>query len=209
MKKNKIIQGILWLLEGVIVGFGAIMPGVSGGALCVAFGMYKPLIGILSDPKTSIKKYWKMLGVFLYRFVRCCRLVNVEEQSGSHLCVYRVHYRNSSGAVERRRKKRQKTFFLCCDDSGICGDAGIVMAFKKSKHHYLSSEHMGISVLRYYVGAQPCNTGLKLFYFAFVFWIVSANARRYCKILSEGSHSACNWCCIMPFHASERGRCRL
>ena len=65
MKKNKIIQGILWLLEGVIVGFGAIMPGVSGGALCVAFGMYKPLIGILSDPKTSIKKHWKMLGVFL------------------------------------------------------------------------------------------------------------------------------------------------
>ena len=59
------IQGILWLLEGIIVGFGAIMPGISGGALCVAFGMYKPLIGILSDPKASIKKYWKMLGVFV------------------------------------------------------------------------------------------------------------------------------------------------
>lgn len=65
LKRNRIIQGILWLLEGVIVGFGAIMPGISGGALCVAFGMYKPLIGILSDPKNSIKKHWKMLGVFL------------------------------------------------------------------------------------------------------------------------------------------------
>ncbi len=65
MKKNKLIQGLLWLLEGVIVGFGAILPGVSGGALCVAFGMYKPLIGILSAPKDSLKKHWKMLAVFL------------------------------------------------------------------------------------------------------------------------------------------------
>ena len=39
-------KGLLWFLEGIIVGFGAIMPGLSGGTLCVAFGMYLPLIWV-------------------------------------------------------------------------------------------------------------------------------------------------------------------
>ena len=29
-RRNGIIQGLLWVLEGIIVGFGAIMPGISG-----------------------------------------------------------------------------------------------------------------------------------------------------------------------------------
>ena len=31
-------QKWLLLVKGIIVGFGAIMPGISGGTLCVAFG---------------------------------------------------------------------------------------------------------------------------------------------------------------------------
>ncbi|HIS80945.1 MAG TPA: DUF368 domain-containing protein [Candidatus Scatomonas merdavium] len=65
MKKNFIIRGILWILQGVLVGFGAILPGVSGGTLCVAFGMYKPLISVLSEPGKNLKRYWKMLLVFV------------------------------------------------------------------------------------------------------------------------------------------------
>ena len=57
MKKNFIIRGILWILQGVLVGFGAILPGVSGGTLCVAFGMYKPLISVLSEPGKNLKRY--------------------------------------------------------------------------------------------------------------------------------------------------------
>lgn len=64
-KWNRIIQGLLWILEGIIVGFGAIMPGISGGTLCVAFGMYKPLIDVLSEPRINVRKYWKMLGLFV------------------------------------------------------------------------------------------------------------------------------------------------
>ena len=64
-KLNRIIQGLLWILEGIIVGFGAIMPGISGGTLCVAFGMYKPLIDVLSEPRINVRKYWKMLGLFV------------------------------------------------------------------------------------------------------------------------------------------------
>ena len=64
-RKNKLLLCLLWLLEGIVVGFGAILPGVSGGTLCVAFGMYRPIIETLSSLKTGIKKHEVMLGVFL------------------------------------------------------------------------------------------------------------------------------------------------
>lgn len=64
-RKNKLLLCLLWLLEGIVVGFGAILPGVSGGTLCVAFGMYRPIIETLSSLKTGIKKHGVMLGVFL------------------------------------------------------------------------------------------------------------------------------------------------
>ena len=63
-KIKKSFKGLLWFLEGIIVGFGAIMPGLSGGTLCVAFGMYLPLIWVISHPKENIIKYGKMLAVF-------------------------------------------------------------------------------------------------------------------------------------------------
>lgn len=63
-KKNSIPKLFIRLLEGIIVGFGAIMPGISGGTLCVSFGMYKPIIDVLSHPKKNIPKYWKTLIVF-------------------------------------------------------------------------------------------------------------------------------------------------
>ena len=63
-RNNIVLRIIFWLLEGIIVGFGAIMPGISGGTLCVAFGMYLPLIHVISHPKENLKKYWRMLLVF-------------------------------------------------------------------------------------------------------------------------------------------------
>ncbi len=56
---------LIWFLEGTVVGFGAILPGISGGTLCVAFGMYRPVIEMISDLKSGMKKYGVMLGVFL------------------------------------------------------------------------------------------------------------------------------------------------
>jgi len=65
-KSNKsFILWLIWLFEGIFVGFGAILPGISGGTLCVAFGMYRPLIETISHPKTGLKKYWLMLGFFM------------------------------------------------------------------------------------------------------------------------------------------------
>ena len=65
--KNKggLLLWLVWILEGVCCGFGAILPGVSGGALMVAFGVYRPLIETLSHLKTGIKKYGMMLVMFV------------------------------------------------------------------------------------------------------------------------------------------------
>ena len=61
MKKNKILQIILWIIQGCLVGVGAILPGVSGGTLCYVFGIYEPVLDTLTNPWQGIKKYWFML----------------------------------------------------------------------------------------------------------------------------------------------------
>ena len=70
ISKNKIIQIILWIFEGMLVGIGAILPGISGGTLCVAFGMYRPILELINDIKGGLKKHWLMflsffIGVFI------------------------------------------------------------------------------------------------------------------------------------------------
>lgn len=60
-KKNFLLKAILWIVQGCIVGIGAILPGVSGGTLCYAFGIYDQLLEVLSNPFKGIKKHWRML----------------------------------------------------------------------------------------------------------------------------------------------------
>lgn len=60
-KKNIILRAILWIVQGCIVGIGAILPGVSGGTLCYAFGIYDQLLEVLSNPFKGLKKHWRML----------------------------------------------------------------------------------------------------------------------------------------------------
>ena len=60
-KKNIVLQAILWIIQGALVGIGAILPGVSGGTLCYAFGIYNPLLEVLANPIKGLKKYWLML----------------------------------------------------------------------------------------------------------------------------------------------------
>lgn len=59
-KNGTVGKFLIWLLEGVIIGGGAILPGVSGGVLAVTFGLYQPMMATLSHPKANLKKYWKM-----------------------------------------------------------------------------------------------------------------------------------------------------
>ncbi len=62
MKAKDIWQYVTFIFKGILVGFGAIMPGISGGTLCVAFGMYHILIDALNHPVQTLKQhFWKIL----------------------------------------------------------------------------------------------------------------------------------------------------
>lgn len=45
------------LLCGVLIGAGAILPGISGGVLAVIFGIYRPFMELLTHPLTALPKY--------------------------------------------------------------------------------------------------------------------------------------------------------
>lgn len=54
--------GIRWLRDllcGVLIGAGAILPGVSGGVLTVVFDIYRPFMEVLTHPREAIPKYWR------------------------------------------------------------------------------------------------------------------------------------------------------
>ena len=48
------------MLQGMLIGLGAVLPGISGGILCVIFGIYRPVMELLSNPRkyffTHIRK---------------------------------------------------------------------------------------------------------------------------------------------------------
>ena len=56
--QNFIIRWLRDLLCGILIGAGAILPGVSGGVLAVVFDIYRPFMEVLTHPKTAIPKYW-------------------------------------------------------------------------------------------------------------------------------------------------------
>lgn len=44
----------------MFIGVGAILPGVSGGVLCVLFGIYQPMMALLANPLKAFKAYYKL-----------------------------------------------------------------------------------------------------------------------------------------------------
>ncbi len=65
MKNKSIIKNILLIFKGILVGFGAIMPGISGGTLCVSFGMYTPLINVMTHPIKALREDGVKLAMFV------------------------------------------------------------------------------------------------------------------------------------------------
>jgi len=45
MKQNILVR----MLKGAIISIGALLPGISGGALCVIMGIYKPMMELLNE----------------------------------------------------------------------------------------------------------------------------------------------------------------
>lgn len=53
---NGLFNWVLRLVKGMLVGIGAIVPGLSGGVLMVIFGIYEPLIKFLANLKKNFVK---------------------------------------------------------------------------------------------------------------------------------------------------------
>lgn len=56
MKKNK-KSVFIKILQGSLIGLGAVLPGISGGVLCVIFGIYKTIMEFLADPFRKFKTH--------------------------------------------------------------------------------------------------------------------------------------------------------
>lgn len=52
---------IMRVIYGALIGLGAVLPGISGGVLCVVFGVYRPIMELLSHPVQALKKYASLL----------------------------------------------------------------------------------------------------------------------------------------------------
>ncbi len=91
---TNILKYAMLITKGTLVGFGAIMPGISGGTLCAAFGMYKPLLGLLSSPRKTIRDNGLDILAFLtgigFGFVELSGLASwlMEKNSKILICVF-------------------------------------------------------------------------------------------------------------------------
>lgn len=57
---------LMRVLQGTLIGGGAILPGVSGGVLAVVFGVYRPMMEMLSHPFRSLKKHlWLFIPIII------------------------------------------------------------------------------------------------------------------------------------------------
>lgn len=64
MKREKAFtptQFLIKILQGSFIGLGAVLPGISGGVLCVVFGIYKTIMEFLADPVKNFKSHFPKL----------------------------------------------------------------------------------------------------------------------------------------------------
>ena len=56
-KNNTSSPFMLRILQGALIGLGAVLPGISGGVLCVVFGIYTILMEFLADPFRKMRTH--------------------------------------------------------------------------------------------------------------------------------------------------------
>ena len=52
-----IFKLLLKILQGALIGLGAVLPGISGGVLSVVFGIYKTVMELLANPFRNFKTH--------------------------------------------------------------------------------------------------------------------------------------------------------
>ncbi|MEZ4357762.1 MAG: DUF368 domain-containing protein [Eubacteriales bacterium] len=61
LSKRVIARWFLQVIQGALIGVSAILPGISGGVLCVVFGVYQPMMELLAHPIKTFKTHAKLL----------------------------------------------------------------------------------------------------------------------------------------------------
>ena len=59
--KQNMAPFLVRVLQGALIGVGAILPGVSGGVLSVVFGVYQPMMALLAHPVRTFRENAKLL----------------------------------------------------------------------------------------------------------------------------------------------------
>lgn len=93
-KRSDLLTALLRFLQGTLIGLGAVLPGISGGVMCVIFGVYRAIMELLSHPFTAIKKYYKMLIPLIigggFGFVAVSKVLAflLEKYEAPSVCVF-------------------------------------------------------------------------------------------------------------------------
>ena len=91
---NGAMRLIQRLLQGMLIGLGAVLPGISGGVLCVVFGIYKPVMDLLSSPFKNFKTHVpKLLPVIVGAAVGFLGIANLlsfflEQYPDPSVCLF-------------------------------------------------------------------------------------------------------------------------
>lgn len=56
---------LLKVLQGALIGLGAVLPGISGGVLSVVFGVYRPIMELLADPVHKWRTHLQLLFPYM------------------------------------------------------------------------------------------------------------------------------------------------
>lgn len=85
---------MLRILQGTLIGLGAVLPGISGGVLCVVFGVYTIIMEFLADPFRKLKSHFpKLLPIGIgcvVGFIGVAKLLGffLEQYENPSVCLF-------------------------------------------------------------------------------------------------------------------------
>lgn len=88
------IEFIVKVIQGTLIGVGAVLPGISGGVLCVVFGIYKTVMELLAEPFKNFKTHLpKLLPIILGVVIGFLGIANIlsvilEKYPSQSICVF-------------------------------------------------------------------------------------------------------------------------
>lgn len=88
------MQFVVKVFQGALIGLGAVLPGISGGVLCVIFGIYKTIMELLADPFRKLKTHVpKLLPVIIGGAIGFLGIANVlsfllEKYPAPSVCLF-------------------------------------------------------------------------------------------------------------------------